>query len=275
MGTTEGKKCEKKGCQSGAGGGKQAKPRDGAKKKFQVHQYKYFFGRDFVDLAEKLGGPRRCVLAQFVIFKWRRVQLDLRLLVWVVEMIDRKMNQMGFVNNGLGHIGGQPHPATKSSCDRRRSVVGCEDSSKSQPDLGERLFQFVFGKTESTPLGLKRFDRDRFPEQYPAPLDEFADPVETDTEEMAVFRSLLARTQLEHRELRLVYDAEKDGWSATAFHEKVNRQGASVVLMKTVGGAICGGYNPKVITARFYKPLLLLTPPAKENRIKVTSQNLA
>lgn len=94
------------------------------------------------------------------------------------------------------------------------------------------------------PFGLKRFDRDRFPELYVATLDEFADPVESDTEEMKLFRPLLARTQLQSRELQLLYDADVHGWSAEAFHGCVDRKGACVGIAATEG-AVFGYYNPK------------------------------
>ncbi|KAK1860947.1 hypothetical protein I4F81_003533 [Pyropia yezoensis] len=115
------------------------------------------------------------------------------------------------------------------------------------PPLGlvERLFTFFFGAIEAEPLGLKRFDRDRFPELYPATLTETAPPVDGDDAEVATFRPLLARTQLAARPLRLVYDAAADGWTATAFHARVDRGGASVVVARTAGGATVGGYNPK------------------------------
>jgi len=152
----------------------------------------------------------------------------------------------------LGFVAGEAAAARRSRrgrcvCTERNGGNNDEGTKAAapRPDFGERLFGFIFGKQEKEPLGLKRFDRDRFPEQFLATLDEFAAPVDSDTEEMALFRPLLARTQLESRELRLVYDAEQDGWSATAFHDRVNRQGASVVIAKTVGGAVCGGYNPK------------------------------
>lgn len=111
-------------------------------------------------------------------------------------------------------------------------------------DIIERFYTAIFGKKEKEPFGLKRFDRDRFPELYPAPLDEFADAVESDTGEMVLFRPLLARTQLQTRELQLLYDANRDGWSCEAFHGCVDRCGASVVVGRT-GRAVFGGYNPK------------------------------
>lgn len=103
------------------------------------------------------------------------------------------------------------------------------EAPKEELDLVERVFNFFMGPKEQEPFGLKRFDRDRFPELYVATLDEFADPVESDDAEMAMLRPMLARTQLQERELQLVFDAEEDGWDADAFHRAVNRRGASYV----------------------------------------------
>lgn len=36
-----------------------------------------------------------------------------------------------------------------------------------------------------------------------------------------------------------------DAWTAEAFHAKVDKQGPCLVLCKTEGGAVCGGYAPK------------------------------
>lgn len=119
-----------------------------------------------------------------------------------------------------------------------------ENKVSDDMDIIERVYSFFFGAKKAEPFGLKRFDRDRFPELYPAPLDEFAAAVPDDTPEMLMFRPLLARTQLEKRSLQLVYDATRDGWCSTAFHECVDRRGASVVLARS-RQALFGGYNPK------------------------------
>uniref|UniRef100_A0A7S2ZQV6 TLDc domain-containing protein n=1 Tax=Rhodosorus marinus TaxID=101924 RepID=A0A7S2ZQV6_9RHOD len=154
--------------------------------------------------------------------------------------------------DGIIRLGGD-HRA--GFCRRRSRRVVMREK-----DLGEKLFGLIFGKQEETPLGFQRFDRDRFPEQYEATLDEFADPVASDTEEMALFRPMLARTQLVTRELQLLYDAEEHGWTASAFHECVNKKGAGVVLAVTEGGTVCGGYNPKVGWSDLaYVQFLLLT----------------
>jgi hypothetical protein len=92
---------------------------------------------------------------------------------------------------------------------------------------------------------MARFGKERFPEQYPATIDEWAEPVEGDTPEIAMLRPLLKNTNLETRNLRLTYDANKDGWDPIKFHSKVDRQGGAVVLCTTNTGIKCGGYNPK------------------------------
>lgn len=93
--------------------------------------------------------------------------------------------------------------------------------------------------------GLKRFGKERFPEQYPATIDEWADPVATDDKEMAKLRPLLKNTNLEERGLKLVYNANRNGWNPDAFHRAVDKKGPSLVVLTTTDGLVCGGYNPK------------------------------
>lgn len=137
---------------------------------------------------------------------------------------------------------GRAHPARTGALSPRRPSPRC--SGDKPGDVVERLFARFFGAKEAEPFGLKRFDRDRFPELYYATLDEFADPVVSDDATAALFRPLLARTQLQSRALQLVYDASRDGWSAEAFHTGVDRRGACVVLARTPR-AVFGGYAPK------------------------------
>jgi len=58
-------------------------------------------------------------------------------------------------------------------------------------------------------------------------------------------RPLLKQTQLETRKLQVVYDANKHGYDAKTFHQKVDGKGASIVLAKTGLGHYFGGYNPR------------------------------
>jgi hypothetical protein len=115
----------------------------------------------------------------------------------------------------------------------------------SDEDPVEKLFSFFFGKKEEEPMGMKRFGRERFPEQYPATKTEFADPVESDDRDMKIIRPFLKNTNLEFRALKLSYDANRDGWNPLKFHEKVDKKGGAVVLLETRMGIVCGGYNPK------------------------------
>jgi hypothetical protein len=113
-------------------------------------------------------------------------------------------------------------------------------------DPVEKMFKFFFGAKEEAPMGMARFGRERFPEQYPATKTEWADPVQEDNTEVSTYiRPFLKNTNLESRPLRLVYDANKDGWNALKFHAKVDKGGPSVVLCKADNGVVCGGYNPK------------------------------
>ena len=85
---------------------------------------------------------------------------------------------------------------------------------------------------------------------YPAVIGEWAELLPSDEGEIALIRPLLAGTAIETVPLRLAYDADRDGWDAEAFHERLNTFGAAVVIAKTIGGAVLGGYNPSGAHAR-------------------------
>lgn len=120
-----------------------------------------------------------------------------------------------------------------------------KDGAYDEDDPVEKIFSFFFGKRELNPMGMKRFGRERFPEQYPATKTEFADPVVGDSKEVALLRPFLKNTSLEKRKLSLSYDANRDGWTAYDFHRAVDKKGPSVVVCTTESGLVCGGYNPK------------------------------
>jgi hypothetical protein len=131
-----------------------------------------------------------------------------------------------------------------------------------------KLVGMVFGKQaieDQQPAGLKRMNKTDWPDQYPALVGEDAAPVEGDAPEAAALRPLLKQTQLEYQPLALAYDAAQHGWSADAFHAKLDGLGAAVLVVEarapgmaiaarlrvltsalpqTAGGAVCGGYNP-------------------------------
>lgn len=134
----------------------------------------------------------------------------------------------------------EPEPETTTP-EEEAAQTGYVDDE----DPIEKVFGFFFGKKEAEPMGMKRFGQERFPEQYPAVLDKWADPVEGDDREMALLRPFLKNTNLETRNLRLTYDANRDGWDPVTFHSKVDKQGGAIVFCTTRGGIQCGGYNPK------------------------------
>lgn len=50
--------------------------------------------------------------------------------------------------------------------------------------------------------------------------------------------------QQQQQTLQCIYKASRDGWKANAFHDKVDFRGSGVVVLRTQGGKIVGGYNP-------------------------------
>ncbi|CAN0334956.1 unnamed protein product, partial [Ectocarpus fasciculatus] len=103
-----------------------------------------------------------------------------------------------------------------------------------------------FGNKDDAPGGdLDRITVKKFPDQYPAEKILQAEPVKGDSKDMAVIRPLLKQTELEFRKLKLVYDSKRNGWKPAAFHKGVDFKGPGLVVGKTKGGAVVGGYNPK------------------------------
>jgi len=56
--------------------------------------------------------------------------------------------------------------------------------------------------------------------------------------------SIVEGTFLENKDLTCVYKASKDGWSAIDFHDAVDNKGSAVVVGRTLGGKLFGGFNP-------------------------------
>ena len=71
---------------------------------------------------------------------------------------------------------------------------------------------------------MAHFRPTRFPQQYPATKDEWAEPLEYDDAEMKILRPFLKNTNLESRALVCTYDANRDGWDALSFHNAVKRK---------------------------------------------------
>lgn len=86
-------------------------------------------------------------------------------------------------------------------------------------------------------------DVNEFPEKYPACYDLGPGrPFEFGA--AGTVRPLLKQTQLANRPLQVIYDANRDGYDAQIFHNRVDGKGASVVLAKARGQWF-GGYNPR------------------------------
>jgi hypothetical protein len=120
-------------------------------------------------------------------------------------------------------------------------------ASEGEPDLVSRWYGRIFGQKaldDRNPFGMKRLDADEAPEMFPATTDRFAEPLDGDDADAALVRPLMAGTRLERAPLRVAYSANRHGWSAEAFHSRVNTLGAGIVVATTEGGAVCGGYNP-------------------------------
>ena len=119
-----------------------------------------------------------------------------------------------------------------------QAVVEAEGEDR---DPVEKIFNFFFGAKEEKPMGMDRFGPQRFPEQYPATKDEWADPLDGDDGTMALIRPFLKNTNLERRGLQLTYDANRDGWDPMSFHNAVDKKGGAVVLCTTRTGMQVGG----------------------------------
>jgi hypothetical protein len=130
---------------------------------------------------------------------------------------------------GLGASRQHPFSSLHGRQRELRLATATRAQPDQQPDLVTRLFGSLFkGALEDPePFGLRRL-ADNAPELYPSPVDKWAAPLAGDDGAAALLRPLLADTQLESAALRLAFDAERDGWSSEAFHERVDGFGAAV-----------------------------------------------
>lgn len=142
---------------------------------------------------------------------------------------------------GAGVLGYRPS-SSHSSLPRATSRL----SERKAPANNDFISRF-FGAFLPTPedIGLTRYNRTSKPENYYATTDEWAEKLLEDTDaDILLIRQTLKYTNLEFRPLRLVYSANRDGWNAKAFHERVDKLGPAVVLARTSSGGVVGGYNP-------------------------------
>jgi hypothetical protein len=186
------------------------------------------------------------------------------------------------------HAARQPPPPARRcallrAAPQRGGSEPAADEVEEEPDLVSRFVAAIFGKKvleDPNPAGLKRMTKEDWPDQWPAVVDSYAAPVEGDTPEMALLRPLLRQTQararawpctgcavacahgadascvrcacrqLEYQPLALAFDADVHGWNNAAFHKQLDGQGATVLIMRTKGGAVCGGCAPAACGAR-------------------------
>jgi hypothetical protein len=79
------------------------------------------------------------------------------------------------------------------------------NAPEEEPDLVSRFVAAIFGKKvleDPKPSGLQRMTKADWPDQWPAVVDEFAEPVEGDAGEVALLRPLLRQTQARLRVTR-------------------------------------------------------------------------
>ncbi|MGK3736428.1 MAG: hypothetical protein ACI90V_003270 [Bacillariaceae sp.] len=89
----------------------------------------------------------------------------------------------------------------------------------------------------------------QYPEQYPATYELNDEEIKEDINipDAKLVRTLLKNTQLETRPIQIVYDANRDGWNPSIFHNAVDGKGACIIFIKDnlEEKKIYGGYNPK------------------------------
>lgn len=59
-----------------------------------------------------------------------------------------------------------------------------------------------------------------------------------------ILRELVATTNLASSDLKCVYKASRNGWSAIDFHQSVDGKGSALVVALSRSGTLFGGYNP-------------------------------
>jgi len=151
--------------------------------------------------------------------------------------------------------GGSLSQKRAGCCGNQEQIIGriatairATPKDQNEPDLITKIFGGIFGKSaldDRNPGGMRRLEGAALAEQYPATVDEWADVLPGDSEEVAPLRRLLKNTRLETEPLELAFDAERDGWSCESFLGKVATRGANLVVAETAAGAVIGGYAPR------------------------------
>eukprot|EP00227_Mantoniella_beaufortii_P013043 CAMPEP_0197590036 /NCGR_PEP_ID=MMETSP1326-20131121/10771_1 /TAXON_ID=1155430 /ORGANISM="Genus nov. species nov., Strain RCC2288" /LENGTH=261 /DNA_ID=CAMNT_0043155031 /DNA_START=46 /DNA_END=827 /DNA_ORIENTATION=- len=145
--------------------------------------------------------------------------------------------------------GNNKRAAQQSDEEEEEAAAPKKKDETEELDFVTRMVMNVFGKDaldDPEPMGLKRMNAEEWPDQWPALVDEYAEPLETDdTEELVSVRAVLKQTQLENMPLGLAYDADVHGWRSSSFHTQLDGQGAALLVAISADGTVFGGYNPK------------------------------
>jgi hypothetical protein len=110
-------------------------------------------------------------------------------------------------------------------------IIRLYNTDPRKPPADNDFISSFFSKFLPTPedIGLSRYNSTTRPENYPCTKTEFAlplpDDIKSKDQDLLLIRQLLAKTNLEFRNLQCLYDANKDGWKAKIFHEKVDKKG--------------------------------------------------
>ncbi|GAB5370501.1 hypothetical protein AAMO2058_001498700 [Amorphochlora amoebiformis] len=127
-----------------------------------------------------------------------------------------------------------------------RGVRMARGAKEGEEDFITSVFTGLFGKKardDPEPLGLRRATVEEFPDLWP-PTQELGEPLQGDSPDIAQFRPYLKQTKLETAPLLLAFDAEKDGWSNSAFRKAMDGSYAAVLIGQTAEGTVFGAYNP-------------------------------
>lgn len=145
----------------------------------------------------------------------------------------------------LPHVRSFVAPSRTAAVLLRSLHVLDESSGGGSSDFITSIFERFLPKPEQ--VGLSRFTPGSNPEKFPPTKSRSAALLPSDKGDVALVRPLLAGTNLETRELQVLFSGNKDSYSKIAFHNKVDRKGPCIILCRCREGGkgfVFGGYNP-------------------------------
>ena len=122
--------------------------------------------------------------------------------------------------------------------------------AQQQDDIFSKFVKSFLPKPSA--FGLSQYNETSRPENFLANKYEKALLLPSDTAankdqlfDLSLVRPLLKQTNLEFRDLQLLYDANVHGWTAKSFHQQVDRSGPCLILCYgETSNMYYGGYNP-------------------------------